>query len=207
MKRFAAVLLVVFLLLSSACAESAGPLFTASASVPFEAPADSAVITLMITAGSELLSEAESAAAAAVNSLTNALVAAGAREEDISAVRTDVQANWTYQYNKLQEPQLVINGRSVAYAMTVAVPDIALLDALLDAAVNNGMYASYEVALSSSAGEAGYRAAMESAAKAAVEKAKALAKACGFGQTTVVSVTELDCEGAAASVEAVLAAE
>ena len=207
MKRFAAVVLVVLLLLSSACAESAGPLFTASASVPFEAPADSAVITLMITADSELLSDAESAAAASVASLTDALVAAGAREEDISAVRTDVQADWKYHYNKLQEPQLVLNGRSVAYAMTVAVPDIALLDALLDAAVNNGLYASYEVALNSSDGEASYRAAMESAAKTAVEKAKALAKACGFLKTTIVSVTELACEGTMASVEAVIAAE
>lgn len=207
MKRFAAVLLTLFMLLSSACAETAGPLFTASASVPVEAEPDSAVITLMITAGGELLSEAESAAAASVASLTNALIAAGAREEDISAVRTDVQADWKYQYNKLQEPQLVLVGRNVAYAITVSVPDIAVLDSLLDAAVNSGLYASYEVELRSSADEAGYRAALEAAAKAAVEEAKALAKACGFVKTTVVSVTELDCEGAAASVEAVLAAE
>lgn len=203
MKRLAAVLLALLMMLSSACAE--GALFTASASVPVEALPDSAVIRLTITAGGELLAEAESAATASVSSLQVALAAAGAQEAEISVVRTDAQADRKFHYNKLQEPQMVLAGCSVEYVMTVRVQDLALLNALVDAAVNNGRYAAYEVEMISSASEAGYRAALEAAAKAAVEKAKALAKACGFAQTAVVSVRELPAESCdAAWAEAVV---
>lgn len=191
MKRLAALLVLILMLGSFACAESTPALFTASASAPFTAEADSAVITLNITASSEALSDAETMAAASVQGLTEALLNAGAAQEAISVVRSDAQANWQYHYNKLQEPELVLIGRTVEYQMIVTVEDVAQLNALVDAAVNSGLYTTYEVEQHSSQWQSSYLAALETAAKQASDKAMALAKACGTTQTKVVSVVEL----------------
>ena len=208
MKRFVTLLLSAVLLFSCALAE--GPQFSAAVGVPFEAQADSAVITLWVTANAETLAEAESKAAASVDAIKYALLSAGARAEEIAVVRSDVQADRQYHYNKIHEPELVLVGRSVEYRMTVSVGDMTRLSALVDAAVAGGLYAEYEVVQASSAYEDAYQTALEEAAKKAVAKARAIAKACGFANTAVSSVRELSGErnelAGSACAEAILVA-
>lgn len=194
MKRFFTLLTSLVMLISCACAEGAATTFTASAGVSYTAEADGAVITLTIAANDETLAEAEAKASASADALKYAFLGAGALAEDISVVRSDVQLDQKYQYNKLKEPELVIIGRSVEYVMTVRVTDISKLKAQLDAAVGSGLYSSYEVRRTSSAIEDAYQAALSEAAKSALARAEALAKACGFTRTEVVSVTELPSE-------------
>jgi len=198
MKRFFTLLAALVLLFScsAAAAEGAQTTFTAAAGAPYAAEADGAVITLLISANAETLAEAEAKAASISDSLKNAFLGAGAPEENIAVERTGVQIDQKYQYNKIKEPELVIIGRSVEYVMTVRVTDIGLLQALLDAAVSNGLYSSYEVRLTSSAAEDAYQAALAEAAKSALARAEAIAKACGFTRTEVLSVKELPCESA-----------
>ena len=208
MKRFLMMVASLILLFSCACAEEAKPqtLFTATACVPFAAENDGAVIAITLSANDETLAEAEAKAAALVDAFKVSLMDAGAAEAEISVERTDVQTDRDYHYNKLQEPSLVVIGRSVEYCLTVKVSDIAKLDACLDAIVTNGQYADYTVEKTASAKETAYREALAGAAKDASAKAQALAKACGFNQTVVVSVVELPCEGDCAQVEVTLAA-
>lgn len=191
MKRFLTLFIALVMLFSCACAEGAAPTFTAIGSAPFAAEADSAVMTFTIRVSDETLPEAESRASSAVDALKYALLSAGAQAADISSVRSDVQNDQQYQYNKIKEPELIIIGCSVEYVMTVNVPDIARLKAIVDAAVVSGRYADYEVKLLSSGRQEACEAALAEAAKMAVSKAEALAKACGYARTEVLAVTEM----------------
>ena len=198
MKRFWILLTALMLLCSCAFAQeteqAALTTVTAVGSASVTAQADSAVLTFTITAQEETLAEAESKAAASASSLKYALLSAGAQAGDISLVRSDVQIEQKYQYNKLQEPGMEIVGRSVVYTMTAAVTQIDKLQALIDAAVLNGQYTSYETALASSALAQSRLEAVSLAAKDALARAEALAKACGFAKTQILSVRELPCE-------------
>ena len=195
MKRFLTLLAALVMLFSCACAEGAEITFTATGSAPCAAEPDGAVITLMIAANAETLAEAETKAAASADALKYAFLSAGAQAADVSVVRSNVQVDQKYQYNKLKEPELVIIGRSVEYVMTVNVTDIARLNALLDAAVTSGLYSSYEVTLTSSGRASAFEAALAEAVKSALSKAEAMAKACGYARTEILSVKELASDG------------
>lgn len=210
MKRFFSLLTVLMMIASFACAQEAQPqtVFTASASAPVVCEADGAVITFEVTADAETLAEAETKAASAVDGLKYALINAGAEAADIKSERRDVQIDREYHYNKLQEPQLVIIGRSVRYAVTLNVKDVSKLNTLLDAAVTSGLYSEYAVEKTFSGCKEARDEALALAAKDAVEKAETLARACGFAKTSILSVKELSSENSlSVQVEATLAAQ
>lgn len=215
MKRFFALLCVLCMLCSFAAAEGLPQPQTDYATVSavgehaIALKADSACLSFVLSAFDETLAEAETLAAANVDSLKYALMAAGAEATAVSVRRTDAQNVVKYQYNKLQEPVMERVGCSVSYVLEVQVEEISLLPVLVDAAVNNGLYESYEVTLQSSRCAEAYAEALTLAAQTAVEKAQALASAVGLTQTEIESVVELskpeaDPLSAAARVEVTL---
>ena len=68
---------------------------------------------------------------------------------------------------------------------------VDVMMSMIDTAVTDGRYESYEVALSSSRAAEAYQEALALAAQAAREKALALAKACGLKNAAIHRVTEL----------------
>lgn len=194
MKRLLWLLVSLMLLCSPASAQElpgAVPTVTSTGFASVSLQADMAVLTLEVSAFAETLPEAEKEAAASVDTLKYALLSAGAQAADITAVRTDVQLERKYHYNKLQEPTLETVGCTVSYQMTVQVPNPAKLSALIDAAVLSGCYSAYGVELASARREEAYQEALAAAVRDGMAKAQALAEACGISKTEILSVTEL----------------
>ena len=196
MKRLLALLCALMMLSPCALAQSVTEapepaVISAVGEHAIALEADGAVLTFALSAFDETLAEAEKLASAKADGLKYALLSAGAQATEITVRRSDVQNVSRYQYNKLQEPTMERAGCTVSSVLQVRLTDVSRLSGLIDTAVTDGRYESYEVALSSSRAAEAYQEALALAAQAAREKALALAKACGVKNAAIHRVTEL----------------
>lgn len=212
MKRLVAMLLVLMCLTPLAWAENLTDwipeevkepiteffaeetLLTTIGSVSAEAPIDVAVLSFSIVEAGETVAEANAAATARVNTITDALTAQGVAQEQIWRSWYDITPNVVYHNTKYSEDE-VIDGYIAEIILCVRLTDISLVGVVIDAATQSGAGSTHDLAFERSTEQAVYNEALIQAAQQAMDRAKVLAEGSGLTLGQLVSIKEISSPG------------
>ena len=183
MKRFAALLTAVLLLMTTAAL--ADTEITVRGSGQIYVPADTAVISLGVSARSTDVLKAQSAVNASIAGIRAALLEMGLDPEDINTGYINI---WpVYNYNEEVEQ---IAAYSVSSSLAIRTHDMDNVGAIIDAAFGAGANTMDGISFSCSDTDEALEQAMRQAAADAIRKANVYAEAGGMTITGVKSVSE-----------------
>ncbi len=185
MKKLLGILLVLALVLVSVPALAEGDTVTAIGSGSVTLVPDMATFSVGITTQDALITTAQSANAAAMQAVIDALVALEVAREDIQTEYYSVYPVYDYSASTP-----AVTGYEVSNTVTVVVRDLASLPTLLDGAVEAGANNVYSLNFLSSEQNAAYDQALTAAAQDALRKAALMAQAIGREAGDPLSITE-----------------
>ncbi len=190
MKKAIGLVLILALLTLSAAALADGSTVAATGTATVTLVPDMASFSVGITTQDALITTAQSANSAAMQSVIDALLAIGIVREDI---QTDYYSVYpVYSYDTATP---AVNGYEVSNTVSVIVRDLAQLPSLLDAAVEAGANNVYSLNFQSSEQTAAYEQALKAAAQDALRKAALIAQATGREAGETLSLTEISSAG------------
>lgn len=151
--------------------------------------ADSAVMSLGVSTQAATVAEANTANAAALDAVINALHNANVDAADIVTQEYSVSPVYQYTYGKIEKGES-ISGYQVTNQLTVTVRDVEQIGTVLDAAVSAGANQVYGITFQASQAADARDQALTAAVAEGMRKAKLLAKASGKQLGELVSVQE-----------------
>jgi hypothetical protein len=144
-----------------------------------------ATFSVGITTQDALITTAQSANAAAMQAVINALTALGVAREDMQTEYYSVYPVYDYQGSTP-----AVTGYEVSNTITVVVRALDMMPSLLDAAVEAGANNVYSLNFQSSEQNAAYDQALRAAAQDALRKAALMAQAIGREAGDPLSLSE-----------------
>ena len=150
---------------------------------------DRAVFTAGVTTQDKTVDAAQTANAAAMRQVIDALKALGVAAEDLQTSNYSVNPVYTYDSSASGDQQTLV-GYSVSNTVTVTVRTLDTLPALLDGAAAAGANQTYGISFESSQSDAAYDQALTIAAQEALRRATLIAKAIGRDVGAVQSIGE-----------------
>ena len=186
MKKAIGLVLILALLMLSAAALAEGNTVTALGTATVSLVPDMASFSVGITTQDALITTAQSANTAAMQSVIDALLALGIVREDMQTDYYSVYPVYSYETTTP-----AVTGYEVSNTVTVIVRDLAQLPSLLDAAVEAGANNVYSLNFQSSEQPVAYEQAMKAAAQDALRKAALMAQAIGREAGETLSLTEI----------------
>lgn len=150
---------------------------------------DSATMTIGVSTQDKLVTDAQTANSATMQSVLDALRKGGVADADLQTQNYSVSPLYSYQNSKFGDQQSV-SGYEVSNSVSVTVRALDQLPALLDATIAAGANQSYGINFLSSQNAAAYDQALTAATQDAVRKARLLAAAAGRTPSDVLQVSE-----------------
>jgi uncharacterized protein YggE len=150
---------------------------------------DRAVFTAGVTTQDKTVQAAQTANAAAMQQVLDALKALGVAAEDLQTSNYSINPVYNYDSSVSGDQQTLV-GYSVSNAVTVTVRALDTLPALLDGAAAAGANQTYGISFESSQTDAAYDQALTAAAQDALRRATLIAKAIGRDAGDVESIAE-----------------
>ena len=147
---------------------------------------DTAQVNLGMSVVKPALSQAQSEANAIVNAVVDALIALGIEKTDIVTSNYNISPQRDYATGD----GTTITGYYVSNSITVHVDDFALLDTVIDTAVQCGANEVYGVSFDVKDRSGYYRQALADAVTAGREKAEILAASAGVELGELTSISE-----------------
>lgn len=176
------------LLALGACTQET--LLTVNASATTRAAPDLAIVTFGVTARGATARAAQDAQAVRMNAVLEAARAAGATEENVQTVGFSLEPQ--YAYPRGQAPR--ITGYSSTNIVSVRVPQVDNVSALIDAVVADGANQLHGIQFAFSDENAARNAARAQAVVAAQARADAYAEAADMRVDRIVAITEAGAE-------------
>lgn len=190
MKKAIGLVLVLALLMLSAAALADGDTVAATGTGTVTMVPDMASFSVGITTQDALITTAQAANTAAMQSVIDALLGLGIIREDM---QTDYYSVYPVYNYDTSTP--AVTGYEVSNTVTVIVRDLDQLPSLLDAAVEAGANNVYNLSFQSSEQPAAYEQALKAAAQDALRKASLMAQAIGRETGDTLSLEEVSNAG------------
>ena len=184
MKKLMAVMLCLAMLLSAAAA-LAETKITVEGAGNVRISADTAVISLGVSARDRDVLKAQQQVNEAIAAIRKALIGQGVKEESITTDIMNIYAMYDYQND--QEQLAAYNANST---LAVQVTELDAVGALIDAAFAAGANTLNGISFSASDTEAAENEAMKQAVADAKRKAEVLAEASGLKLTGIEGISE-----------------
>ena len=182
MKKAVALLLALFLMTGAAAAETA---ISVTGTGETRVSADTAVISLGISARDQDVLRAQQKANEAIAAIRNALAAEGIPEEDISTDYMNIYA--LYDYSTDQEQVTAYNANST---LAIRVTDLDSAGRLIDAAFSAGANTLNGITFSASDTSLAKAESMKKAVDDAKNRAEILAEAAGLKITGISAISD-----------------
>lgn len=174
MKKFLCVLLVIMLSLVCVSALAQSNTVSAIGTATISLEPDIASFSVGITTQDTLVTTAQTANAAAMQTVLNALTAQGVSQDDLQTDSYSVYPVYSYETDTP-----TVTGYEISNTVTVIVRNVDQLPSLLDAAVEAGANNVYSLGFQSSETTSAYDQALKAAAQDALRKASMMAQAIG----------------------------
>ena len=184
MKKLMALMLCLAMLLSAAAA-LAETKITVEGAGNVRISADTAVISLGVSARDRDVLKAQQQVNEAIAAIRKALIGQGVKEESITTDIMNIYAMYDYQND--QEQLAAYNANST---LAVQVTELDAVGALIDAAFAAGANTLNGISFSTSDTEAAENEAMKQAVADAKRKAEVLAEASGLKLTGIEEISE-----------------
>ena len=184
MKKLMALMLCLAMLLSAAAA-LAETKITVEGAGNVRISADTAVISLGVSARDRDVLKAQQQVNEAIAAIRKALIGQGVKEESITTDIMNIYAMYDYQND--QEQLAAYNANST---LAVQVTELDAVGALIDAAFAAGANTLNGISFSASDTEAAENEAMKQAVADAKRKAEVLAEASGLKLTGIEEISE-----------------
>ena len=190
MKQTLAILTAILISLFAlpALAEDA-PTVTAVGTATVTLTPDRATFIAGVNTQAKQVNEAQTANAAAMNQVLDALKAMNVEPQDLQTQNYSISPQYDYSSDMMDGQQQLI-GYTVSNTVVVTVRDLAKLPELLDAAVAAGANQTYGINFESSQSAAAFDTALTAATQDAMRKAKLMADAVGMAVDMVVHLEE-----------------
>ncbi|HPF87700.1 MAG TPA: SIMPL domain-containing protein [Candidatus Limiplasma sp.] len=190
MKKFLCVLLVIMLSLVCVSALAQSNTVSAIGTATISLEPDIASFSVGITTQDTLVTTAQTANAAAMQTVLNALTAQGVSQDDLQTDSYSVYPVYSYETDTP-----TVTGYEISNTVTVIVRNVDQLPSLLDAAVEAGANNVYSLGFQSSETTSAYDQALKAAAQDALRKASMMAQAIGRESGATISLEELSTSG------------
>jgi len=185
MKKIIAILFALFLLISASATAFADSEITVSGTGEVMVPADTAIVSLGVSAVDREVLTAQSKANEAIAAIREALIAKGIRESDINTDYINIYA--MYDYSGGTEQLTAYNANST---LAIRVTNIDQVGEAIDAAFGAGANTLNGISFSASDTKEAQQKAIRAAVEDAKEKAQVLADAAGLEIRGIEDIVE-----------------
>ena len=202
MKRIVAVLLALFLLMGAALADESTLLVSGSGTVYLDADCVSVTMGVELSGGD--LTSLQQQVNATINTICDALIAAGLEEKNIATNQFYVSPRYNYEsaYSvssasvaTSSADQNYISGYTVSNTLSIQTDEIDRIGAYIDAAFAAGANSFNSINFAAKDDSAARKLALERSVADARQKAEIIAAASGKALGDVISI----CEGGVSS--------
>lgn len=185
MKKIIAILFALFLLTPASATSFADSEITVSGTGEVMVPADTAIVSLGVSAVDREVLTAQSKANEAIAAIREALIAKGIRESDINTDYINIYA--MYDYSGGTEQLTAYNANST---LAIRVTNIDQVGEAIDAAFGAGANTLNGISFSASDTKEAQQKAIRAAVEDAKEKAQILADAAGLEIRGIEDIVE-----------------
>lgn len=186
-KWMIAVLAVTMLFALTTTAMAADTTITVNGSGEALVPADTAVISLGVSARDKDVLNAQSRVNEAIAAIREAIIAAGIPEEDINTDYINIYAMYDYNYGEDQEQLTAYNANST---LAIRTEDMEKIGEIIDTAFEAGANTLNGINFSAKDTEKAQEAALKKAVADAKNKAQILAEASGLTIQGIAAINE-----------------
>lgn len=185
MKKIISTLLALLVVLSVPALAFADSEITVTGTGEVLVPADTAIVSLGVTATNKEVLKAQKQANQAIAAIRDALLELGVQEEDINTDYINIYAMYDYS-----EGAEVLKGYNASSTLAIRVTDIDRVGEVIDTAFEAGANTLNGISFSASDTEEARAKAMKAAVQDAKEKADVLAGAAGLKIRGIEDITE-----------------
>lgn len=185
MRKIISIVIALFVIFSMSTAAMAATQITVSGTGEVLVPADTAIISLGVSARDKDVLQAQSKANTAIADIRTALIEAGIPEEDINTDYINIYAIYDYQ-----EDQEELTAYSANSTLAIRTTDMEMVGEIIDLAFGAGANTLNNISFSAAETSEAEAEALREAVENATAKAEVLAAASGQEITGIEQINE-----------------